>query len=86
MITNKPYKYASEVNAMFMNKEDALNDRKLFVHNLGVLLAQTREHVISAELDDNEIVTIIYNDGYIEQVNVNLDSYTAIIRDVVKHI
>lgn len=86
MITNKPYEYASEVNAMFMNKEGALNDRKLFVHNLGVLLAQTREHVISSELDDNEIVTITYNNGYIEQVNVNLDSYTAIIRDVVKHI
>lgn len=86
MITNKPYEYVSEVNAMFMNKEDALNDRKLFVHNLGVLLAQTREHVISAELDDNEIVTITYNNGYIELVNVNLDSYTAIIRDVVKHI
>ena len=86
MITNKPYEYASEVNAMFMNKEDALNDRKLFVHNLGVLLAQTREHVISAALDDNEIVTITYNNGYIEQVNVNLDSYTAIIRDVVKRI
>ena len=75
---------ANEVKAMFMNDEDALNDRKLFVRNLGALLAQTREGVVGAELDDNELVTVSCNDGYKVFINVNYDSYLEIIRDVVK--
>ena len=75
---------ASETAAMFMPEEKALEDRKLFVHNLGKLLSQTREGVISCELDDNEIVTITFIGGAMHTVNVNMDSYTAIIRDVAK--
>lgn len=75
---------ANETMAMFMNRKEALNDRKLFVHNLGELLAQTREQVISCELDDHEIVTITYKGGGTHKVNVNMDSYTAIIIDVAK--
>lgn len=36
------------------NEEDCLKDRKLFVENLGELLSQTNQQVISAELDDEE--------------------------------
>ena len=75
---------ANETAAMFMPEEKALEDRKLFVHNLGELLSQTREGVISCELDDNEIVTIAYKGGGTRKVNVDMDSYTAIIRDVAK--
>lgn len=75
---------ANETAAMFMPEEKALEDRKLFVHNLGELLAQTREQVISCELDDNEIVTITFIGGGTRRVNVYMDSYTAIIRDVAK--
>ena len=75
---------ANETMAMFMNGKEALNDRKLFVHNLGELLAQTREQVISCELDDHEIVTITYKGGGTHMVNVNMDSYTAIFIDVAK--
>ena len=75
---------ANETAAMFMPEEKALEDRKLFVHNLGKLLSQTREGVISCELDDNEIVTIPFIGGGTHTVNVNMDSYTAIIRDVAK--
>lgn len=75
---------ANETAAMFMPEDKALEDRKLFVHNLGELLSQTREDVISCELDDNEIVTITYKGGGTHTVNVNMDSYTAIIRDVAK--
>lgn len=75
---------ANETAAMFMTNEKALEDRKLFVHNLGELLAQTREQVISCELDDHEIVTITYKGGGIHKVNVNMDSYTAIVIDVAK--
>lgn len=59
---------ASETAAMFMTNEKALEDRKLFVHNLGELLSQTREGVISCELDDNEIVTITYKGGGIHKM------------------
>ena len=75
---------ANETVAMFMPEDKALEDRKLFVHNLGELLSQTRESVISCELDNNEIVTITYKGGGTHTVNVNMDSYTAIIRDVAK--
>ena len=73
---------ANEVKAMFMNDEDALNDRRIFVRNLGMLLAQTREGIVGAELDDNELVTVSCNDGYKVIISVNHDSYLAIIRDV----
>lgn len=75
---------ANETKAMYMSDKDALNDRKLFVANLGVLLSQTREGVISASLDDEEIVTVHYKNGHFIRVNVNMDSYAAIIRDVCK--
>lgn len=77
---------ANETAVMFMANEKALEDRKLFVHNLGELLSQTREDVISCELDDNEIVTITYKGGGTHKVNVYMDSYTAIIRDVAKEV
>ena len=77
---------ANETAVMFMANEKALEDRKLFVHNLGELLSQTREGVISCELDDNEIVTITFIGGGTRRVNVDMDSYTAIIRDVAKMI
>lgn len=76
---------ANETLAMFMDDADALNDRKLFVHNLGEVMKQTRSGIISVELGDDEIVTITYKGGATRQVNVNMDSYSAIIRDVSKH-
>lgn len=79
-------KRANETFACYMTKEPALEDRKLFVHNLGVLLSQTREGIISAELDDNEMVAVRYTHGHTEYVNVNMDSYMAIIRDVTRRL
>lgn len=75
---------ASESAMMFAPDNIAFEDRKLFVKNLGWLLAQTREQVVGCELDDNEIVTITFIGGGTRKVNVNLDSYTAIVRDVSK--
>ena len=75
---------ANEVLAAYMSDEDALKDRKLFVHNFGEVLKQTRNGIISVELDDNEIVTITYKGGGTHTVNVHMDSYAAIIRDVAK--
>ena len=65
------------------DKEGCLKDRKLFVENLGELLSQTNRQVISAELDDNEIVQVRFEGG-VKKVNVNMDSYLGIIKDVLK--
>ena len=66
--------------------KNTIEDRKLFVHNLGLLLSQTRNNIASCELDDYDIVTILYARGCEKQVNVACDSYTAIIKDVVKNL
>lgn len=86
MPSDEPYIRASEVKAMGYDIAKALEDRKLFVHNLGVLLKQTRESIISAELDDHDIVTVTFKNGATNTINVNMDSYMAIVRDVTKHL
>lgn len=77
---------ANETNVCYADKDKALADRKLFVHNLGLLLRQTRDGVISAELDDHELVTITYRGGGTHTVNVHMNSYAAIVKDVSKNI
>ena len=77
---------ASETKAMFVEPHAAKEDRKLFVHNLGEVIKQTRDAVVSVELDDNDIVTITYKGGGFHKVNVSMDSYAAIIVDVGKNI
>ena len=77
---------ANETLAMFKSTKGAKEDRKLFVHNLGEFFKQTRDSVVSMELDDNEIVTITFTGGGTHLVNVNMNSYTAIVRDVAKHV
>ena len=77
---------ANETAAMFVPRAEALADRKLFVQQLGVLLSQTREGVESATLDDKDIVTVRYKNGHEIYVNVDMDSYADIERDVMKHV
>ena len=77
----------SETKAWNMDEEDALVDREAFVHNLGVLLTQTREDVVKCELvDRGDTVVITFKGGGTRTVNVHADSYAAIIRDVMKHV
>lgn len=81
---------ANEALAAFMYEPDALEDRRLFVRNLGWLLSQTREGVVSCELvsekPDEEYVAITFKGEYQRLVNVHMDSYAAIVRDVAKAI
>ena len=79
-----PMIMASETRATYMHPDLALNDRKQFVYNLGVLLSQTREGIVGAYLDDQETVHVVYKGGHEELINVNMDSYMAIVRDVTK--
>lgn len=83
---------ANEAVAEILIEEAALEDRKQFVENLGWLLSQTRDEVIECKLEvvsrgDEcaEYVVITYINGRQRKVNVSMDSYAAIIRDVAAH-
>lgn len=77
----------SETKAWNMDEVDALVDREGFVHNLGMLLSQTREDVVKCELiDKGDTVVITFKGGGTRTVNVHADSYAAIIRDVMKQV
>lgn len=79
---------ANESMAMFMDEQDAIHDREIFVHNLGELLSQTRDGVVSCELvdaeRDTEHVLVTYKGGETRKINTYMDSYAAIVRDVAK--
>lgn len=82
-------KHADENESFMISEETYKKDRDIFVRNLGELLSQTREHVVSTELhahDDDEYVTITFRGGNTKDVNVSMDSYLAIIKDVVRKI
>lgn len=78
--------HANETAAAFAEEKAKDQDRATFVRNLGVLLSQTREGIVGCELDENEVVTIHFKHGATRHVNVEYDSYMAIIRDVASHI
>lgn len=77
---------ADETKAFYANKQ--FEDKQLFVHNLGWLLSQTKNDIDRCEyfVTDNgdEIVNIIFSNGYKKAVNINMDSYIAIVKDVAK--
>lgn len=83
---------AGETRAFYQNK--IKEDKALFVKNLGWLLSQTREGIMGCEyvceqwLDGttNEVVDITFANGYKKRACINLDSYIAIIKDVVRAI
>ena len=80
---------ANETMAGFMNEEGAIRDREQFVRNLGDLLSQTRDGVVSCELIDaekpTEHVLVTYRGGGTRRIGTYMDSYAAIIRDVAKN-
>ena len=77
---------ANESMAMPMDEQGAIRDREQFVGNLGDLLSQTRDGVVSCELVDaekpTEHVVVTYRNGYTKKIGTHMDSYAAIIRDV----
>lgn len=78
--------YANETAAFGMSDDAQFADRANFVRNLGFLLAQTRDGIDGCELDERDIVTIHFKHGETIRVNVECDSYIAIIRDVARSI
>lgn len=81
---------ANETMAAYWDEAHARADREIFVQNLGWLLAQTREQVIACELinagQEGEHVLVTYHGGHTRRINVHMDSYAAIVRDVAKRI
>ena len=79
---------ANETAAAFMDEQDAIFDREQFVRNLGDLLSQTRDGVVSCELinaeQPDEHVLVTYKGGGTRKINTRLDSYAAIVRDVAR--
>lgn len=79
---------ADEMLASYMDDPEAIEDRKKFVRNLGWLLSQTRDGVTGCELVDiwrgTERVIVTYKGGSTKDINVHMDSYAAIIRDVAR--
>lgn len=86
------FEECSETKAMFLEDAAAeLDDRAAFVRNCGRLAAQTREGVkaieyIPAKIAGFEAAKIIYKKGEPKLININHDSYTAIVRDIFKFI
>lgn len=79
---------ANETAAAFMSEKGAIRDREQFVWNLGDLLSQTRDGVVSCELIDaekpSEHVLVTYKGGGTRKIGTYMDSYAAIIRDVAR--
>ena len=81
--------YCDENKAMFADEQVAAADRRHFVDNVGRLAAQTRAGVVKIEHivnENEEVAKIKYKNGAARYVNINADSYTAIVRDIFKHI
>lgn len=80
---------ANETAAMFMTDQKAIEDRELFVRNLGWLLSQTRDQLVSCELvnaeQGDEHVVVTYKGGGTRKINTHMDSYAAIVRDVARY-
>ena len=79
---------ANETMAAFMDEQDVIFDREQFVRNLGDLLSQTRDGVVSCELinaeQPGEHVLVTYRGGYTKRIDTYMDSYAAIVRDVAR--
>lgn len=79
---------ANETLASIMSDEDMIHDREQFVRNLGDLLSQTRDGVVSCELvnaeQPGEHVLVTYKGGGTRKIGTYMDSYAAIIRDVAR--
>ena len=79
---------ANETLAGIMTTEGMIRDREQFVRNLGWLLSQTRDGVVSCELidaeKDTEHVLVTYKGGGTRKINTHMDSYAAIVRDVAR--
>lgn len=74
-------KKADEMHTYLHDKKNITKDKEQFVRNIGWLFSQTRLGVVSAELK-GDVITMTFDSGYALHVNVESDSYFAMIKDV----
>lgn len=65
-------------------EDTELANKEIFVVSLGTLLSKTRCGVKSCQLIDMDVLQIVFEDGWTKKVNIEGDSYLAIIKDVLK--
>lgn len=77
---------ADEANAAFYSYEEQVADRSTFAENIGWLLSQTRKKIRKIDLTEDNIAHIVYENGTEKRINVDGDSYTAMIYDIIVNI
>ena len=79
---------ANENFAFTKDNDYILEDKEVFVSNLFWLLKQTSagENVENMELIDEDTVEATFKGGAKRHANIAMDSYKAIIKDVIKQI
>lgn len=65
-------------------EDTELANKEIFVVSLGTLLSLTRCGVKSCQLIDKDTLQIVFEDGWTKKVNIEGDSFLAIIKDVLK--
>lgn len=84
------YNGISENATMFTEDLCAIDaDRRDFVHNVGVLAAQTRLGVQKIDyfhMDSHEYAYIYYKRGEVKKVDISHDSFQAIVLDIFKNL
>lgn len=78
--------HADETAAMSMDEHEAFSDRQHFAINIGILLSQTRSSIKSIYLTLDDVAHVVYKNGTEKQINVEGDSYQAMVFDIVSHI
>ena len=82
-------RFANELHEKEIKQSIGEDSRANFIANLGDLLSQTREGIIGCERItkydgiSGEFVVVHFKNNIEKVVNINCDSYTAIIRDVL---
>ena len=72
---------ADEMGSFYAGKD--VEDKALFVAWLGELMSMTREGISRCYLADKDTVVVQWRDGYTKLINIAMNSWMAIIRQVV---
>lgn len=78
--------HADETAAMAMDEHEAFSDRQHFAINIGILLHQTRKNIKSIYLTKDDVAHVVYDNDTEKMINVEGDSYQAMVLDIVSRI
>lgn len=78
--------HADETAAIAMDELEAFGDRQHFAINIGILLHQTRKNIKSIYLTKDDVAHVVYDNDTEKTINVEGDSYQAMVLDIVSRI